>query len=76
VALLGVVRAGRPWLTSVVASPTGMADLSTTVVAGGGDSGARGEADGGARRGVVLVALGSFVWWYSFDLSFGVDNYD
>jgi hypothetical protein len=53
-----------------------MADLSTTMVAGGGDSGARGEADGGARRGVVLVALGSFVWWYSFDLSFGVDNCD
>jgi hypothetical protein len=37
VALHGVVRAGRPWLASMVASPTGMTDLSTTVAAGGGD---------------------------------------
>jgi hypothetical protein len=35
VAHLGAVRAGRPWLTSVVASPTRMADLSATVAAGG-----------------------------------------
>jgi hypothetical protein len=78
-----VVAVGsRPWL--VAAGRLGEVSWWALQWLGGwlvavGDSRRGGLCSGwasGAMRGVMLVALGSFAWWYWFDLSFGVDSGD